>query len=147
MSPNKGKANPQPSMPIDDLAMQNMIRKRYCRNWPDTILQLTKRVQAVNQTWTQIIMTLMRIPGLRISWYRDDKADKIIVEVSYKSGTGPNEVDVEEVELHEITAEELAKAHQYTEVLFMDKLRQSKLIARVVAEHLTKINKKPELPG
>lgn len=146
----KINASPRPPEAMDKLAMQNAIRKRYCRDWPDTILQLTKRVQSVNQTWTQVIVTLMRIPGLRISWYRDRDRDQneppqLIVEVRYTSGTGPNEVDVEEVELHEITSDELAGAMQYIEVLLMDKLNTSKLIARVVADWVKK--PKPELLG
>jgi hypothetical protein len=145
LTKTKTKTKASPAAANNELGMQNAIRKRYCDNWPDTILQLTKRVQSVNQTWTEIIVTLMRIPGLRISWYRDDKADNMIVEVRYTSGTGPNEVDVDEVELHEITAEELARSMQYLEVLFMDKLKKSELIARVVVDWVKR--PKPELPG
>ena len=127
----------------NEMAMEIQIRKRYCNTWPSTILELTKRVQSVNQTWSQVIGVLMRIPGLRISWYRDTKIDQLIVEVRYRSGT-----DVDEVELHEITSIELATAHLYIEVLLMDKLRQSKLIPRIIKDvYESKTKPKPELPG
>lgn len=116
----------QPPKPMNELAMQNMIRKRYCRNWPDTILQLTKRVQAVNQTWVKIVMQVMTIPGLRISWYRSVETDAATTNDSFVV-----EIRIGDVyEFHEITAEELQDAHQYIEVLIMDKLDHSKLIAK-----------------
>ncbi len=114
-----------PPEAIDELALQNAIRKRYCRNWPDTVLQLTKRVQAVNQTWAKVVMQLMTIPGLSITWKRDEEKDGLIVSISIQHPTR-----VEEVELHEITAQELQDAHQYVEVLLMDKVDHSELIAR-----------------
>ncbi len=117
----------RPPQAVDELALQNAIRKRYGSNWPATILELTKRVQAVNQTWWKITELVMRIPGLRIYWYRED--DKLFVAVSI-SQHPEGGVAVEEVELHEITIDELVKARQYVEVLVMDKLDHSELIAR-----------------
>jgi len=108
----------RPSEAIDELALQNVIRKRYCNNWPDTILQLTKRVQAVNQTWAKVVNQVMTIPGLSISWTMF--AEKLAVRVSIG----------DEHEQHEITAKELHDAQQYVEVLIMDKLDHSELIAR-----------------
>ncbi len=129
---DKVNASPRPPEAIDELALQNVLRKRHCKDWPNVILQLTKRVQAVNQTWAQVVVKLMSVNGLRISWYQQD--EKLIVEVRYISGVKANEVDVEEVELHEITAAELQEASQYIEVLLMDKLDHSELIARVIAD-------------
>lgn len=137
MSPNKGKENPQPSMAIDELALQNAIRKRYCRDWPETILQLTKRVQAVNRTWAEVVVKLMTIPGLSITWKHDAESEVLIVSISIKHPDNGG-VPVEEVEIIEINAEELHKAHQYIEVLFMDKVRHSKLIARLEDERKAK---------
>lgn len=142
---NEEKQQPEA---IDELAMQNMIRKRYCKNWPDTILQLTKRVQAVNQTWAKIVMQLMTIPGLSIAWRRDEEKDGLIVSISIQHQGGG--VPVEEVELHEITAQELQDAHQYIEVLLMDKLDHSELIARWLEDEVkakSKAEPKPGLPG
>ncbi|MCK5604251.1 hypothetical protein KAR91_20350 [Candidatus Pacearchaeota archaeon] len=119
------KMSPQPN----ELAMQNVIRKRYCKDWPNTILQLTKRVQGVNETWSSIVMMLMTIPGLSIIWKHDAEKDALVVSIAIKHpDTGG--VPVEEVEIHEINAHELMEASKYVEVLFMDKVRGSKLIAR-----------------
>jgi len=123
--PNLTKQKASPPM-TNELAMQNMIRKRYCDNWPDTILQLTKRVQAVNSSWASITDKVCRIDGCRISYYREK--DDFVVEVRI----------ADEFERHAITLQELIEARQYVEVIVMDKLSDSKLIA--------KLDQKPELP-
>ncbi len=122
------KMNESPQA-MNELAMQNVIRKRYCQNWPDTILQLTKRVQAVNQTWTQIVVKLMTIPGLSITWKHNTKSGVLEVSIAIKHPASDG-IPLEEVEIIEISAEELHKAHQYIEVLLMDKVDHSELIAR-----------------
>lgn len=127
MNDEKSNLSPPPEA-IDELALQNVIRKRYCRNWPDTILQLTKRVQAVNQAWAKVVSLIMQIDGLSVTWSRDEEKDGLVVTITFKHPGGG--VPVEEVELHEISAQELHDAHQYIEVLLMDKLDHSKLIAR-----------------
>lgn len=108
-----------PAGAIDELSVQNFLRTRHKQNYPNTILHLTKRVQAVNQTWTGIVSKLMCIPGFRLAWYRDDE-ENLVVQIRIG----------EEYELHKITAKELQEAHQYVEVLLMDKVDHSKLIAK-----------------
>lgn len=113
---------------IDELALQNAIRYRHKQDWPDTILQLTKRIAAVNQTWAQIIMRLMTIEGLSISWKKE--VESLVLTVTFvqddEDGT-----PIEEIERHVIHHEQLHDARQYIEVLLMDKLDHSELIARV----------------
>jgi len=129
---SKMNASPRPPEAMDELAMQNAIRKRYCRDWANTILQLTKRVQAVNNRWAQITDKICRIDNCRVSYYRSD--GDFVVEVRIG----------DEVEAHAIHLEELIDARQYIEVLVMDKLSGSKLIAK----HLDKLDsRKMELPG
>ncbi len=116
--------------PTDELTLQNTIRRLHKQDWPNVILQFTKRVQAVNQTWAGVVSKLMRIPGFRLSWYHDEDKDSLVMEISIKHPEKPGSVALEEVELHEITAKELQEAHQYIEVLLMDKVDHSELIAR-----------------
>lgn len=111
---------------IDELSLQNAIRSRHRQDWPNVILQLTKRVQAVNQTWAKVVMQLMTIPGLSVTWKRDAEKEALIVSVSIQH---PNSDD-EEVEVHEFTGLQLQEAHQYVEVLLMDAVDHSELIAR-----------------
>lgn len=116
MKKNENKnMSPPPGVP-NELAMQIAIRKRYCRNWPDTILQLTKRVRAVNQSWAKIMIKIVTTPGLRVSYAKE--GDMLVVTVS----------DGNKVERYPITAEELNAAQQYIEVLIMDKLEHSELM-------------------
>jgi hypothetical protein len=131
----------------DELAMELGIRKRYKQNWPKVILELTKRVSAVNTTWGQIVNALMMLPGMRISWYQNPRKEGMIVEVSYKTGTGKGEVPVEEVELHEIPTHELMESQGYIEVVLMDKLDHSKLIHTAIKDRKAALEKKPDLPG
>ena len=112
--------------PSNELALQNVIRKRHCKDWPNVVLQLTKRVQAVNQTWAKIIMQLMTIPGLSVTWKKEEDSLVLIVTVERHRA--------EEVERHVINPEQLYDARQYIEVFLMDKLDHSELIARVEAE-------------
>ena len=63
----------------------------------------------------------MRIDGLQVRWYQKD--GKFCAEVRIGN----------KVERHEINPQELQDAHQYIEVLLMDKVQHSKLIA----EHLS----------
>lgn len=109
----KQKASPPAS---NELAMEIQIRKRYADTWPNTILQLTKRVQAVNQTWAGIMFKLVTVPGLRISYAKE--GDELVVMVSNGKKT----------ERHPITAEELYAAQQYVEVLVMEKISHSELL-------------------
>ncbi len=103
---------------IDELTLQNTIRSRHKQDWPNVILQLTKRVQAVNQTWAKIMSQVMTIPGLRITW--ENFAGKLAVRVTIG----------DEHELHDFTDVEVQEAQQYIEVLLMDRLDHSKLIAK-----------------
>ena len=105
---------------IDELALQNVLRKRHCKDWPNVMLQLTKRIQAVNQTWSEVISKLMRIPGFRLSWYCDHEKDSLVLEIKIHH----------ETETHEFTALQLQQAQQYVEVLIMDKVDHSELIAK-----------------
>jgi len=113
---------------IDELALQNVIRKRHCRDWPNVVLQLTKRVQAVNQTWNKIMWQIMMIPGLAVDYRRKD--DKLLITVTHTQHTEDGRLVVED-EVHEISIEDLGEASQYIEVLIMDKLDHSPLIARL----------------
>ena len=104
--------------PIDDLALQNAVRKRYNQNWPAVIVELTKRVQAVNAEWQKIMTQIMFIDGLRVSYARE--GDSLVITVSVR----------EDAERHEISMEDMRAAKSYIEVLVMDKLSNSKLIAK-----------------
>ena len=100
----------------DQLAMEIGIRRRYCDNWPSVIVELSKRVQGVNQTWQQIMTALMMKEGLRVTYAREDQ--EFVITVSYNGV----------VEQHKCTIDEFTKASQYIEVLVMDKLKDSQLI-------------------
>ena len=117
--------------PVNELGMQNMIRKRYCKNWPAVILNLTTRVQTVNTAWATVTRNIARIEGCRVSYYREK--EEFVVEVRVG----------DEAERHAITIRQLAEAEQYVEVLVMDKLKDSKLIAK----HIELLDRMPELPG
>lgn len=140
---NEPERSPEPENVRDmdaELALQNVIRKRHCKDWPNVVLQLTKRVQAVNQTWAKIIMQLMTIPGLSVTFSgHDDHGMMVVVKFRHPDGGVP----VEEVEVHEITVKELHDARQYIEVLLMDKLDHSELIARIEAQHQAKTSELP----
>jgi len=115
-----------PAGAIDELSLQNALRKRHKQNYPNVILQLTKRVQAVNQTWADVVSKLMRIPGFRLTWYRSEETDTATI-----TGGFVVEIRIGDVyEFHEITEMQLQEAHQYVEVLLMDKVDHSELIAR-----------------
>ena len=133
---NEQERSPEPENVSDmnELALQNVIRKRHCKDWPNVVLQLTKRVQAVNQTWANIIMQLITIPGLSVTWKKEEDSLVLIVSVSELRNDKHEVIRPEEAERHEITAKELYDARQYIEVLLMDKLDHSELIARVEAE-------------
>lgn len=111
------KQSPPPGA-IDELALQNVIRKRYCNNWPSTILELTKRVQAVNAQWKQIITKMLYTEGMRISYAKE--GDNLVVTVSVGKVH----------EHHNIPLEEVQRAMPYIEVLVMDYLINSKLLER-----------------
>ena len=111
--PKRVKTSPPAS---NELALEIQIRKRYCDTWPNTILQLTKRVQGVNQTWNRIMVKLITTPGLRISYAKE--GDVLVVIVS----------DDNKTERYPITPEELQAAQQYIEVLVMDKISRSELL-------------------
>ena len=121
MGKNKKQRSEQPLGAMDELSMELEIRKRYRQNWPSVVLNLTKRIQAVNQTWAKAVRDIMRIDGLQVRWYQKDGKFHIEIRIGDK------------VEHHEIDFQELQDAHQYIEVLLMDKVQHSKLIA----EHLS----------
>jgi hypothetical protein len=116
---------------IDELSIQNMLQKRHKQNYPFVILQLTKRVQSVNQTWNKVMWQVMNIPGLSINYSK--AGDKLLITVTYKH-PGKAGIPLDEVELHEITVPELMTAGKYIEVAIMDKLDKSELIARLDSE-------------
>jgi hypothetical protein len=101
---------------VDELALQNVLRKRHKQDFPNVILQLTKRIQAVNQTWAGIIGKLLNQQDAKLSYFRRD--DELIVEIRIGG----------EVEQIPISLSEVAQAHQYIEVLIMDKVDHSKLL-------------------
>lgn len=119
-SPKMNDLQPkQQPQPMDDLAVENLIRKRYCQSWPATIHQLTKRVQAVNQQWAAIMQKILRVDGLQVSYARE--GDNLVITVTCR----------EEQERHEVSLETVQGAMPYIEVLVMDRLINSKLIAKV----------------
>lgn len=124
----------RPGGAVDELALQNMLRKRHCKDWPNVLLQLTKRIQVVNQIWAKIMSQVMTIPGLTVSYTRDAETGNLIVSVSIKQCPDGGVPVEEKVELHEITALQLQEAAQYVEVLIMDKLDHSELLARWVED-------------
>jgi len=117
MNEKQSRQAPQPGA-IDELALQNGLRKRYATNWPAVILELTKRVTAVNQQWAKIMLQIMHIDNLRITYAK--VGDNLEIDVSCNG----------EVELHKVPLEEMQKAMPYIEVLVMDKLCNSKLIEK-----------------
>lgn len=124
---------------VDEMSIQNMLRKRHKQNYPNVILQLTKRVQAVNQTWNKVMWQIMNIPGLSVSYTKQNDEftkgqDMLVITVTYKHPREDGHVKLDEVELHEITVQELMTAGKYIEVLIMDKLDHSELIARLDSE-------------
>lgn len=104
----------------DQLAMEIGIRRRYCDNWPSVIVELSKRVQGVNQSWQQIMTAIMLKEGLRVTYAREDQ--DFVVTVSYNGV----------VEQHRCSIDEFNKAAQYIEVLVMDKLKDSLLIKQAL---------------
>lgn len=111
----------------DEKALEIQIRKRYIENWPNTILQLTRRVQGVNNTWSQIMMKIMTVDGLRISYACEDEEFVITIEVHELRDGENNVTRVAEVERHKISVKELVEAAQYIEVLIMDKIADSRI--------------------
>lgn len=119
---------------VDELSLQNAIRVRYKTKWPSVILELNKRIQAVNQTWNKVMWQIMNIPGLSVTYSREGENLLVTVFVCEQRDGENNVIRIEETERHEITIQELMTAGQYIEVLIMDKLDKSELIARLDAE-------------
>ena len=117
---------------IDELSLQNAIKQRHKQDWPNTIVQLTKRIAAVNQTWNKVMWQVMNIPGLSVTYSR--KGQNLLITVTFKHPRNVGLKSLDEVEVHEITVAELMTAGQYIEVLIMDKLDKSELIARLDSE-------------
>ena len=109
-----------PAGAVDELTLQNALRKRHKQDYPNVLVQMTKRISAVNRTWASVVAQLMRIPGLRLSWYRNEEKHALVVEIRIG----------DELEVHEFTELQLQEAHQYVEVLLMDRVDHSKLIAK-----------------
>ncbi len=116
---------------IDELALQNVLRKRHCKDWPNVLLQMTKRIAAVNQTWNKVMWQIMNIPGLSVNYSKEGAVLQIAITFKHPESSP---VKCDEVELHEITVPELMTAGKYIEVLIMDKLDHSELIARLDSE-------------
>jgi hypothetical protein len=109
------KSNPTAG---DDLGAENVVRKRYSTNWPKIILNLMKRIQGVNQSWTSVMAKLINRQDMKISYFRRD--ENLVVEVRIGG----------EVEQRNIPLSELAEQMTSVEVLVMNKLAESKLMWR-----------------
>jgi hypothetical protein len=103
---------------IDELSIEAALRKRHKQDYPTAILNLTKRIQAVNQTWARVFFDIMNIPGASLNFECID--DKLIITVRIGEG----------VETHEVTYPQLQEAHQYIEVFIMDKIDHSELLTK-----------------
>lgn len=110
-------AKSQPDQ-ANDLGMQNVIRQRYAKDWPNVVLQLMKRVEGVNKTWMSIMGKLLHRQDMKISYYR--RGDHLVVETRVGG----------EVQYKEISLAEVAKAKDHIEVLVMDAVMKSKLMER-----------------
>jgi hypothetical protein len=106
----------------DQLVLEAGIRKRYANNWPNVILELSKRVTGVNTRW-QNVMANLRASGaeVRYSWHNDDG---LTIRVC---------ID-DEGEETTISHQECIEGQHYMEVLVMDVLDKSPLINKKLAE-------------
>lgn len=105
----------------DQLAVENGIRRRFATNWPTVILELSTRVQNVNQVWGHIMQMIMMVEGLRVTYARE--GEDLVLTVSWN----------DQVEQHKISADEFVKAADHIEVLIMDKLKKSQLMMKAMA--------------
>ena len=123
---------------MDELSIEVQLRRRHKQNYPTTILNLTKRIQAVNQTWNNIMWEIMNTPGLSINYCREPAGLQIAITYKQPAPAEPKP-DVhppdDVVELHTITVAELMTANTYVEVAIMDKINKSELIARIRKEN------------
>ena len=117
---NQRKAERDSGMP-DKLRLENSIRRRHQTDFPRVILELTKRVQGVNQNWQRIMEKIMRCRGLAVQYQCDQQGD-LVITVLYNN----------QVETHRVPSNEVVTSSQFIEVLVMDKLRNSPLMATVV---------------
>lgn len=106
----KPPQNP-PAGAIDELSLQNAVRKKYSQNWPKIVVELMKRVQAVNTSWSNIMAKLMMDHKLSIAFKFGPEGLKI--HLGNGQG-GYNETTV--------PFEKVQEARQYIEVLVMDEL-------------------------
>jgi hypothetical protein len=108
---------------MNELAMQNVLRKRHCKDWPNVILQITKRVTAVNHTWAKVIFDILTIDGLNVRYVRaEDGGLRIVIAVVREN--------VDEVEEHILKLTDIQDKSDHIEVLIMDVIDHSKLIAK-----------------
>lgn len=119
MKKHERESTQPPAGAIDELTLQNAIRKKYKQNWPAVIVEMMKRVQAVNSQWTAIMNKILFTEGLSVTYKRE--ADNLVITVQHH----------DEQELHKISLEEVQKAMPYIEVMIMDRLTNSQLIAKV----------------
>ena len=108
---------------MDEMSIEVQLRRRHKQNYPTVILNLTKRIQATNQTWARIAMQIMTIPSMAVNYECRDRS--LVIEIAIG----------DETEEHVVTFEQLQEAHQYIEVFIMDKIDKSELIAKWYKEN------------
>ena len=128
---------------FNEMGMQNVIRKRHCKDWPNVILQLTKRITGVNASWAKIMFDILTIPGLSINIVKHDgKYDEkkkflggMLVSLVYIHPRAEGHVALDEVEEIEFTLREMQEGSQHVEVMLMDRINKSKLLNRLRKEN------------
>jgi len=103
---------------MDKLSLENVIRKRYNQNWPETMIELLSRVQNVNQTWARLIVQLLSIPNLSFRYYRD--GDNLVVEVKHGN----------EAHLSRVPIETVQNSMDHIEVIVMNEISKSPLLEK-----------------
>jgi len=101
----------------DQLALQNAIRSRYTQNWPNVILHLTTRIQSMNDRFQRLVKKLLFTEGLIFEMYRD--GDNFVLRFRRN----------ERVETHKISIEKVQDALPHIEVMILDRLERSELLA------------------
>lgn len=110
--------NPKGQQSMDKLSLENVIRKRYNQNWPETMIELLSRVQNVNQTWARLIVQLLSIPNLSFRYYRD--GDNLVVEVKHGN----------EAHLSRVPIETVQNSMDHIEVIVMNEISKSPLLEK-----------------
>ena len=109
-----------PNRQHDELALQNGIRQRYKQSWPKVILELLRRVGGLTGQTQSLVNLLLNNPSLIISTQSNNDGD---IEITIIDEAGEEEVTV-------ITREEMLNSKDHLEVLILQRLHPSKILAK-----------------